>query len=174
MNNLITIIVLMSFFGTAYANKGAATKTVRTRAATAVDPGGEYSSRFRLIAEDVPALEWELGRRTFGEYRNSERWNHAENYCASKGHGWRLPTVWELYALSEQKHILGQDQAFDYFWSSTSSTVGSEIDLDSRFYTRFVVKFSKHSSVNGFVSVKNKYSDYALIRCVRDLPKSDL
>jgi len=68
-------------------------------------------------AQEVGALEWELGRKgselmTFKE---------AEAYAASRAaEGWRLPTIWELEALYQQRSVLGDDLDTGWFWSSVA------------------------------------------------------
>ncbi|MBH1988984.1 MAG: DUF1566 domain-containing protein [Myxococcaceae bacterium] len=65
---------------------------------------------------EVPALEWELdGRNLKG--MNSEE---AEAYATSRSAaGWRLPTIWELEALYQQRTVLGKNDDQAWYWSDT-------------------------------------------------------
>lgn len=137
-----------------------AQSTVDSSAMT-VNPGelsGSASSvtlRDQLIAlgsQSIPSMTWELGRRG----QSKIGWAQAELYCQSKGVEWRLPTVWELFALKKQSSILlaASDDTPDWYWSST--------DLDNggnRF--AWVVYFYVQSINYRWVN------DNAMVRCVK-------
>ena len=72
-------------------------------------------------AQEVGALEWELGRK------DSKRmtFKEAEAYAASRAaEGWRLPTILELEALYQQRSVLGDDLDTGWFWSSVAVVGG--------------------------------------------------
>jgi len=85
--------------------------TVRTQAADNVRPHNE------LAAGKVSALEWELGRKDSPKMTFSQ----ARDYAVSRAaEGWRLPTIFELYTLYQQKEVLGADFDPNWFWSDTA------------------------------------------------------
>ncbi|MBH1989052.1 MAG: DUF1566 domain-containing protein [Myxococcaceae bacterium] len=64
-------------------------------------------------SQDVPALEWSA--------RSSQlmTFEEAEAYAAShSSEGWRLPTIWELEALYQQRSALEEDDQ-SWYWSNT-------------------------------------------------------
>ncbi|MBH1989387.1 MAG: DUF1566 domain-containing protein [Myxococcaceae bacterium] len=66
-------------------------------------------------AKEVPVLEWE-SRRSKGM-----NFIEAQAYVASRSsEGWRLPTIWELEALYQQRDVLGEDLLQGLHWSSTA------------------------------------------------------
>ncbi|WP_289227198.1 BACON domain-containing protein [Parabacteroides goldsteinii] len=93
----------------------------------------------------------------------------AKNYCTSKGEGWRLPTVIELYAMwtkckgtnsnaaddEEDSKLLGTKFINMWYWSSTVGEGDSS--------RRTGLHMGNGSIVNG----ETKYTNY--IRCVRDI-----
>lgn len=82
---------------------------VRTEARTGVSP-------HRLLGiQDIPCLEWKLGRAT-------------ETITFDK-EGWRLPTVWELFVLFE-KVDLREDWRSGVLWSSTQFDANNTICMD--------------------------------------------
>lgn len=92
--------------------------TVRTQSIT-VSPLSRTGEWYKGPRESkiVPALEWELGRKDSNEMTLAE----AQAYVALPTHfGWRLPTIWELDALYQQKSILGYDLDTEWFWSETA------------------------------------------------------
>ncbi|MBH1989124.1 MAG: DUF1566 domain-containing protein [Myxococcaceae bacterium] len=71
---------------------------------------------FRVL-KDLPTLEWELGRKSLRRVTFEE----AEAYASGhSGEGWRLPTIWELEGLYQQRSVLGEDDDGAWYWSDTS------------------------------------------------------
>ncbi|MBH2006842.1 MAG: DUF1566 domain-containing protein [Myxococcaceae bacterium] len=88
-----------------------------------VDPLRRADAGYRgpRYAQDVPALEWD---RKSPEAMTFEE---AKAYAASRSsEGWRLPTIWELEALYQQRGVLGEEDE-DWYWSGTP--VDGEYDL---------------------------------------------
>ena len=46
-------------------------------------------------------------------------WDEAVEYCKNLGDGWRLPTIQELWYISENEHLSSLFKDKSYFWSST-------------------------------------------------------
>ena len=55
-------------------------------------------------------------------------WLEANDYCKSRGKGWRLPTIEELIScIDYSKHNpASKDFKSDYYWTSTTSVVNSD------------------------------------------------
>ncbi|MEI6806466.1 MAG: protein kinase [Myxococcaceae bacterium] len=96
-----------------------AANVARTTAMTAdpLERAGDWYKGPRE-SKSVTALEWELGRKGSKEMTFKD----AQAYAASRAaDGWRLPTIWELDALYQQKGVLGADlETGGYFWSDTA------------------------------------------------------
>jgi hypothetical protein len=99
-------------------------KVAHTQPAINVDPlamapNWYFGSRDSV---NVAALEWELGRKSASPMNFKE----AQTYAASRSAaGWRLPTIWELSALYQQKEaissdLVADDLVTDYFWSDAA------------------------------------------------------
>ncbi|MBH1988541.1 MAG: DUF1566 domain-containing protein, partial [Myxococcaceae bacterium] len=99
-------------------------------------------------AQDVPALEWD---RKSPEAMTFEE---AKAYAASRSsEGWRLPTIWELEALYQQRGV-SEKQDGDVYWSGTP--------LDGDPLNAWVVDFGYGGVGSNGVMSHNFY-----VRCAR-------
>ncbi|MBH1988412.1 MAG: DUF1566 domain-containing protein [Myxococcaceae bacterium] len=98
-------------------------------------------------AQDVPALEWD------GRSPRPMTFEEAKAYVASRSSGgWRLPTIWELETLYQQRSVLGEKDD-RWYWSGTP--------IDGKPGCVWVVGFG-----DGVVVIGGMSSPY-YIRCVR-------
>ena len=67
-----------------------------------------------LGSSDVSNLIWEKGYGKKIEYKHDR-----ETYLKGKGPGWRIPTIWELFALYCHRSELGDPPYGGFFWSDT-------------------------------------------------------
>lgn len=129
-------------------------QTVRTQAIAKELFSGGVDPGYGLGRSDIPELEWELGRG------NSRPMNfqQAQAYAATRAaEGWRLPTIWELYGLYQQRATLGNDLHSGWFWSVT--------ELEDRFDARWRVNFAD-GVVSGYIATGG-----AWVRLVRSSQK---
>ncbi|MBH1989342.1 MAG: DUF1566 domain-containing protein, partial [Myxococcaceae bacterium] len=87
---------------------------VRTQAMR-VDPLRRVGDWYRgpRDARDIPALEWDR------KSPKAMTFEEAKAYAASRSsEGWRLPTIWELEALYQQRGAV-EKQDGDVYWSGT-------------------------------------------------------
>lgn len=101
---------------------------VQTSAATNVWPSGF------LLLRDVSSLTW-------GSCRSGTptmNWTDALSYCSNLKTGWRLPNIWELFTLYQQKDILNEGYNVGDYWSSTSALGNSNNAWNINFFDGMV------------------------------------
>ena len=99
--------------------------------------------------DTVTVLEWKKGKHL------SLNWKKAIEYCENLGHGWRLPTIEELFSIVDFSkkdpacRITKADVQSSYYWSSNPCA-----DSSNHAWSIYMG--------NGHVSYYNKsYADYA-------------
>lgn len=104
----------------------------------------------RLVRQQVPALQWQL------ECRDSKSmdWEEAKKYASEQRNGWRLPEIEELWALYEQRSVLGKDLDTTPYWSDTPS---------DRETTLWEMNFEKG------IAGRRPITGARKVRCVRDV-----
>lgn len=101
--------------------------------------------------EEVPPLEWELRRQR----RVGMTFQDAQADANRALRGWRLPTIWELEALYQQKEVLGDNFDPCWFWSNTA--------VDGRDARLWIINFSSGCVGNSWVGFDDNH-----VRLVRN------
>lgn len=106
-----------------------------------------------LEAKNVAAVIWERSA-SIAVSSNDQK----ALYLSGKGAGWRLPTIWELFALYVHRAELGDTLYGGYYWSSTKYKNGTSY---------WVLNFD-----NGDVcSSQHGKAKTISLRAVRDIPR---
>ena len=116
----------------------------------------DFVKNAQNVIDNVTTLIWQDDSSIDNAQEQMFNWEEAQNYCQNRGEGWRLPTVKELYFISNKKDVLHSatalDQSFQYkgqfqskFWSldSFGSDFAWYVDFDTNNTLAFENKSSK-------------------------------